>query len=140
MYAASTASAAPLSTFYNWNAEYGRIEVSDARRLRALWDENAKLKKLLAEAMLDNDMLREVCSSCLSRSTTAEKRLQIRRHGGRKRALGTGASLALPQGPTSSGRWIPWMISWQAVSHPRHRVAASSQSGSNGQPTLLIPG
>src|SRR5207244_13006203 len=46
------------ATFYKWKAKYGGLEVSDARRLRALEDENAKLKKLLAEAMLDNDMLR----------------------------------------------------------------------------------
>ncbi len=41
---------------------YGGLEVSDARRLKALEDENAKLKKLLAEAMLDNAMLKDVAS------------------------------------------------------------------------------
>lgn len=40
-------------TFYKWKAKYGGLDVSDAKRLRALEDENAKLKKLLAEAMLD---------------------------------------------------------------------------------------
>jgi len=48
------------ATFYKWKAKYGGMEVSDARRLKALEDENAKLKKLLAEAMLDNAMLRDV--------------------------------------------------------------------------------
>jgi putative transposase len=48
------------ATFYKWKAKYGGMEVSDARRLRTLEDENAKLKKLLAEAMLDNAMLRDV--------------------------------------------------------------------------------
>ena len=48
------------ATFYKWKAKYGGLEVSDAKRLRALEDENAKLKKLLAEAMLDNAMLRDV--------------------------------------------------------------------------------
>ena len=48
------------STFYKWKAKYGGMEVSDARRLKTLEDENAKLKKLLAEAMLDNAMLRDV--------------------------------------------------------------------------------
>src|SRR5215467_9225519 len=48
------------ATFYKWKARYGGMEVSDARRLKALEDENAKLKKLLAEAMLDNAMLRDV--------------------------------------------------------------------------------
>jgi hypothetical protein len=42
------------ATFYKWKARYGGLEVSDARRLRALEEENAKLKKLLAEAMLDS--------------------------------------------------------------------------------------
>jgi putative transposase len=41
------------ATFYKWKAKYGGMEVSDARRLKALEEENAKLKKLLAEAMLD---------------------------------------------------------------------------------------
>ena len=50
------------ATFYKWKAKYGGLEVSDAKRLRALEDENAKLKKLLAEAMLDNAMLKDVAS------------------------------------------------------------------------------
>ena len=50
------------ATFYKWKARYGGMEVSDARRLKALEDENAKLKKLLAEAMLDNAMLKDVAS------------------------------------------------------------------------------
>jgi putative transposase len=48
------------ATFYKWKAKYGGLEVSDARRLKALEDKNAKLKKLLAEQMLDNAMLRDV--------------------------------------------------------------------------------
>ena len=50
------------ATFYNWKARYGGLDVSDARRLKALEDENAKLKKLLAEAMLDNAMLKDINS------------------------------------------------------------------------------
>jgi putative transposase len=50
------------ATLYNWKAKYGGLEVSDAKRLRALEDENAKLKKLLAEAMLDNAMLKDVAA------------------------------------------------------------------------------
>ena len=50
------------ASFYKWKAKYGGMEVSDARRLKALEDENAKLKKLLAEAMLDNAMLRDVAA------------------------------------------------------------------------------
>ena len=48
------------ATFYKWKAKYGGLDVSEARRLRALEDENAKLKKLLAEAMLDGAALREL--------------------------------------------------------------------------------
>lgn len=50
------------ATFYKWNARYGGLEVSDARRLKTLEDENAKLKKLLAEAVLDNAMLKDIAS------------------------------------------------------------------------------
>jgi putative transposase len=47
------------ATFYNWRNRYGGMEVSDARRLKALDDENRKLKKLLAESMLGVATLRE---------------------------------------------------------------------------------
>ena len=50
------------ATFYKGKAKFGGLEVSDARRLKALEDENAKLKKLLAEQMLDNAMLKDVTS------------------------------------------------------------------------------
>jgi len=50
------------ATFYAWKAKYGGMDVSQARRLKVLEDENAKLKKLLAEAMLDNAVLKEVTS------------------------------------------------------------------------------
>ena len=48
------------ATFYKWQSKFGGLEVSDARRLKALEEENAKLKKLLAEQMLDNAILRDV--------------------------------------------------------------------------------
>ena len=50
------------ATIYNWKAKYGGLEESDAKRLRALEDENAKLKRLLAEAMLDNAGLKDLLS------------------------------------------------------------------------------
>ena len=50
------------ATFYKWKAKYGGLDVSEARRLKVLTDENAKLKKLLAEAMLDNAMLKDLNS------------------------------------------------------------------------------
>ena len=49
-------------TFYNWKSKFGGMDVSDAKRLRALEEENAKLKRLLAETMLDNAMLKDVAS------------------------------------------------------------------------------
>ena len=48
------------ATFSKWKAKYGGLEVSDARRLRSLEEENARLKRLLADAMLDNAMLKEI--------------------------------------------------------------------------------
>jgi putative transposase len=48
------------ATFYKWKAKYGGLEVSEARRLKALEDENARLKKLLAESMLNEAGLRDL--------------------------------------------------------------------------------
>jgi putative transposase len=66
------------TSFYNWKAKYGGLEVSEAKRLKGLESENAKLKKLLADAMLDNAALKDLlakngdarcqargCRSCL---------------------------------------------------------------------------
>ncbi len=50
------------ATFFKWKAKYGGLDVSEARRLKMLTDENRKLKKLLAETMLDNAMLKELNS------------------------------------------------------------------------------
>jgi putative transposase len=48
------------ATLYNWKAKYGGMDVSEAKRLKQLEDENSKLKKLLADAMLDASALREL--------------------------------------------------------------------------------
>jgi putative transposase len=48
------------ATFYNWKAKYGGMTVSEARRLRELEAENARLKKLLAEAELDKAALKDL--------------------------------------------------------------------------------
>jgi putative transposase len=48
------------ATFYKWKAKYGGMEASDAKRLKALEDENRRLKKLLAESMLDNAALKDI--------------------------------------------------------------------------------
>jgi putative transposase len=48
------------ATFYKWKAKYGGLDVSDARRLKALEQENSRLKRLLADAMLDNVVLKDL--------------------------------------------------------------------------------
>ena len=47
-------------TFYAWKSKFGGMSVPDARRLKQLEEENARLKKLLAEAMLDNAVLKDI--------------------------------------------------------------------------------
>jgi putative transposase len=60
------------ATLYNWKAKYGGLEVSDAKRLKAVESENAKLKKLLADAMLDNAALKDLLSKlCMVRPVRA---------------------------------------------------------------------
>ena len=48
------------ATFYKWKAKYGGLDVSDAKRLRSLEDENGRLKRMLADAMLDNAALKDL--------------------------------------------------------------------------------
>ena len=50
------------ATFYKWKSKFGGMNVSDAKRLKSLEDENGKLKKLLAETMLDNAILKDINS------------------------------------------------------------------------------
>ncbi len=68
------------ATFYKYKAKFGGMEVSDARRLRALEDENATLKKLLAEQMLDNAILKDIASK------NGNARCQAERCGSRVRS------------------------------------------------------
>lgn len=49
-------------TFYRWKSKYGGMEVSEAKRLKALEDENRRLKQMVAELMLDNKVLRDINS------------------------------------------------------------------------------
>ena len=49
-------------TFYNWRSKYAGLEVNEAKRLRELESENAKLKKLLAEKLLENEAMKDVLS------------------------------------------------------------------------------
>ena len=55
------------ATFYNWRTKYGGMEVSDAKRLKQLEDENKKLKQMLAEALLENKAIKDVLSKKWSR-------------------------------------------------------------------------
>jgi putative transposase len=48
------------ATFYAWKAKFGGMDVSEAKRLKSLEDENARLKRLLADAMLDNAALKDI--------------------------------------------------------------------------------
>ena len=48
------------ATFYKWKAKFGGMDVSDARKLKTLEGENARLKKLLADSMLDNSILKDL--------------------------------------------------------------------------------
>ena len=58
------------ATFYNWKAKYGGLEVSEAKRLKAMESENARLKKLLA-TMLDNAALKDLRKKCMARPGVA---------------------------------------------------------------------
>ena len=77
------------ATFYNWRSRYGGMEVSDARKLNALEDENRRLKKLLAETMLMHRRCRR-CSEKTSDAQLAEARCDL---GGPRERLFAAASL-----------------------------------------------
>jgi putative transposase len=66
------------ATFYKWKAKHGGLDVSDAKRLMSLEDENAKLKKLLADAMLDNAMLKDVAAKMVTPAAGREAVAQLR--------------------------------------------------------------
>ena len=55
------------ATFYKWRAKYGGMETSDAKKLKGLEDENRKLKKLLAESVMDNATLKEMLTKNFER-------------------------------------------------------------------------
>jgi len=76
------------ATIYNWKSKYGGLEVSEARRLRELESENAKLKRLLADTMLDNVALKDLLA----------KNSDARRHAG-----SCGSSPGLPRDERAAG-------------------------------------
>jgi putative transposase len=61
------------ATFYAWKGKFGGMDVSEAKRLKALEDENAKLKRLLADAMLDNVALKDLLSQKWRRPSRSGK-------------------------------------------------------------------
>jgi putative transposase len=65
------------ATLYNWKAKYGGLDVSEAKRLKALEDENRKLKKLLAESMLDNAALKGASDKKMVRPAAKRARLSL---------------------------------------------------------------
>lgn len=69
------------ATLYNWKAKYGGMDVSDAKRLKALEDENAKLKKLLADQMLEASALCELLSKMVGPPSCAKPSRICRRLG-----------------------------------------------------------
>ncbi len=88
------------ATFYKWKAKYGGLQVSEARRLKALEEENARLKRLLADAMLDNAALRRsrektgdpsACIPPMLRIVGTFGRLRPTRSGGRSSIFGNGS-------------------------------------------------
>jgi putative transposase len=109
------------ATFYKWKAKYGGLDISDARRLKALADENAKLKKLLAEAMLDNAMLKDIASKKWRRpppgarpSLTFVSRMRSA-SGGRVQRL---EPIAARSATAAGGRMMRWCGRGCATSQP----------------------
>ena len=78
------------ATFYNWRSRYGGMEVSDAKRLKALEEENRKLKKLLAETVLDVATLKEALGK---KTSDARFAAQSRELGDRREGLLAAARL-----------------------------------------------
>ena len=84
------------ATFYKWKATYGGMDVSQARKLKVLEDENARLKRLLADAMLDNAVLKEAASKNWGGLPLV---------GGLSRMFGS-SSISASVGPVPSLVWI----------------------------------
>ena len=77
------------ATFYKWRSKYGGMEVSEAKRLKSLEEENAKLKKLLAESMMDVSTLREM----LGKTSDAWLKEDCRELGNRNQGIFATAGL-----------------------------------------------
>ena len=65
------------ATFYKWKARYGGLDVSDAKRLRSLEDENGRLKRMLADAMLDNAALKDLLGKMYDLPRPGKVRIRV---------------------------------------------------------------
>ena len=115
------------ATFYAWKAKFGGMQVSDAKRLKALKEENAKLKRLYADAMLDNAALKDLLGReglVANRKKTEriyrEEKLTVRRRRGRKKATGSRAPILVEAVPTA--RWSVDFVHDQLVTGRRLRI------------------
>lgn len=123
------------ATFYTWRSRYGGLEVSDARRLKALDEESRKLKKLLAEAMLDVAILREALGKTLTpgaRSTAVTLAMHEKGYSQRRACgligLGPRTYRCASIRPDDAGTWVRlrslagerrWFVyPWCIVLHP----------------------
>ena len=129
------------ATFYGWKAKFGGMEVSEAKRLKQLEDENAKLKRLLADAMLDNAALKDLMTKKFSRPPPSarlsraeghvlnrkktqrlyrEEGLTVRKRKGRKRATGMRAPILVEARPNA--RWSVDFVHDQLSNGRRFRI------------------
>jgi putative transposase len=86
------------ATFYKWRSRYGGMEISDARKLKALEDENRRLKKLLAESMLDLDQARRLIAAWVADYNTARPHSSL----GYKTPAAYASTITAPKGVTSA--------------------------------------
>ena len=131
------------STFYTWRSRYGGMEVSDAWRLKVVDDENRRLKKLLAEAMLDVSTLREALGKTSDAQCTEERRdlgdrtegllaaacLRAHRYGAEDLSLCIGsAGRCRRADPTSRSGGRAEAVRLSAAAHPAPGRGRRSQS------------
>ena len=84
------------ATLYNWRRKYGGMEVADAKRLKALETENAKLKKMLAEQMMEIATLKETLGNNLLRPGLTEERAVDQGHEGEELTFASARMTSAP--------------------------------------------
>ena len=117
-------------TFYKWKAKYGGMDVSDARRLKLLETENGRLKKLLADQMLDNAVLKDLLGKSRRRRWSGGRPRWVRWSGSTSPSAERAAWSASARRPCGgSGRPIA-RRSGRGCARSRPNVAASATAGS----------